>query len=108
MTNKHTIFICLSILFLIVVFVYSIFREYGYEHLSGVKLKQSIIIQKNEKLARENHNFRIEIDRLKHDPVYIESIARHELGMVKKGEIILKPKISPKKAMKLNYGVERM
>ena len=99
MANKHMIFVSVSILFLIVVFVYGIFRDYGYGHLSEVKLKQSIIIQKNEQLARENHLLRVEIDRLKHDPVYIENIARHELGMVKKGEIILKPKtiLDPKK-----------
>ncbi len=95
MTNKHTVFIGASILFLIVVSIYSIFREYGYGHLSGLRLKQKQVIQKNEHIARENHQFRVEIDRLKHDPDYIESIARHELGMVKKDEIILKTKPKP-------------
>ncbi|MBW2338530.1 MAG: septum formation initiator family protein [Deltaproteobacteria bacterium] len=28
---------------------------------------------------------------MKHDPAYIESIARQELGMIGKDEIILKP-----------------
>ena len=95
MTNKHTIFIGASILCLIIVFIYSIFCEYGYGHLSGLRLKQSLVIQKNEQIVRENHHFRVEIDRLKHDPDYIESIARHELGMVKKDEIILKTKPKP-------------
>jgi cell division protein FtsB len=31
------------------------------------------------------------IERLKNDPEYIESIARKELGMIQKGEVILKP-----------------
>ncbi len=95
MTNKHTIFIGASILCLIVVFIYSLFCEYGYGDLSGLRLKQNQVIQKNEQIARENHHFRVEIDRLKHDPAYIESIARHELGMVKKDEIILKTKPKP-------------
>jgi cell division protein FtsB len=31
------------------------------------------------------------IERLKSDPAYIESIARKELGMIRKEEIIIKP-----------------
>jgi cell division protein FtsB len=92
MITKHTIIIGVSILILIGMLVYSIFCEYGYSHLSSVRQKQMGIIQMNEQIVRENHQFRVEIDRLKYDPVYIESIARHELGMVKKHEIILKPR----------------
>jgi cell division protein FtsB len=33
---------------------------------------------------------------LKHDKLYIESVARRELGMVGKDELILKPRQSPK------------
>ena len=57
-----------------------------------LKQEQHKSIQKNERLALENLAFRIEIDRLKHDLEYIENIARQELGMIKKDEIILKPK----------------
>ena len=90
MTNRHTIFISLSILLLAVMLIYSIFREYGYNHLSDVRLKQHDVVQMNAQIALENHHFSVEIDRLKNDPNYIESIARHELGMVKPNEIILK------------------
>ena len=90
MTNRHTIFIGLSILLLTVMLIYSIFREYGYNHLSDVRLKQRDIVQMNAQIARENHHFNVEIDRLNNDPSYIESIARHELGMVKPDELILK------------------
>ena len=95
MTNKHTVFISLSILLLMALFVYSVFREYGYSHLLNARLKLTGIIQTNAQIARENHKFRVEIDRLKHDPLYIESIARHELGMVRKDELILKPRNTP-------------
>ncbi len=95
MTNKHTVVISLSILLLMILCVYSIFREYGYSHLLNARLKLRDIVQKNAQIARENHKFRMEIDRLKHDPVYIESIARHELGMVRKDELILKPRRTP-------------
>ena len=49
-------------------------------------------VQKNEQLTRENLAIRIEIERLKHDLDYIENIARQEFGMIRKDEIILKPK----------------
>jgi cell division protein FtsB len=95
MTNKHTVFIGLSALFLLGLLVYSIFRDYGYNHLSDVRLKLNNLIQANAQIGRENYKFRVEIERLKTDPVYIESIARHELGMVKKDELILKPRNAP-------------
>ena len=31
-----------------------------------------------------------EIERLKHDPEYIENVARRELGMIGKNEVIFK------------------
>jgi cell division protein FtsB len=31
---------------------------------------------------------------LRHDPAFIESVARHELGMIGEDEIILKPQSS--------------
>ena len=52
------------------------------------------LLQENARLKRENLTMYRTIERLKNDPEYIESIARKELGMIKKGEVILKPKPS--------------
>ena len=41
-----------------------------------------------EELEKENANLTTEIDRLKNDSLYIEKIARKELGMIRQGEII--------------------
>jgi len=41
---------------------------------------------RSEKLQDENKALEIEIDKLKNDPVYIESLARRNYSMVKKGE----------------------
>jgi cell division protein FtsB len=30
------------------------------------------------------------VDRLRHDPLYIEKLAREEMGMVREGETVLK------------------
>ena len=92
MTGKQNILLSIIFLSLMVLFLYIIFGKHGYSDLVILKQEQHKSIQKNERLARENLAFRIEIDRLKHDLEYIENIARQELGMVKKDEIILKPK----------------
>lgn len=44
-------------------------------------------------LEEENENLKIEIRKFQSDPVYIEKIAREELGMMRQGEIIYR--ISP-------------
>lgn len=92
MTAKHKIFITVSALLLTAFFIYVIRSNYGYAHLKRFRQEHRQLIQKNEQIEQENDAFRIEIHRLKHDLVYIESIARHELGMIKKDEIILKPR----------------
>ena len=92
MSRNKNILLSFSILLLIALFIYIIFSRYGYSGLALLKQEQGKLVQKNERLSRENLAFRIEIDRLKHDLGYIESIARQEFGMIRKDEIILKPK----------------
>lgn len=46
------------------------------------------ILTKNAVLRKENQLLFREIEALKKDKGYIEKIAREELGMVKKGEIV--------------------
>jgi cell division protein FtsB len=48
----------------------------------------------------ENRSIGVEIDRLKHDPEYIENIARQELGMIGENEVILKPRKSMDRRVK--------
>ena len=95
MTTKQNILLSISILSLIALFIYIIFSKHGYSDLALLKQEQSKLIQINEQLMRENLAISIEIDRLKSDLAYIESIARQELGMIRKEEIILKPKNQP-------------
>ncbi|MHB8139262.1 MAG: FtsB family cell division protein [Smithellaceae bacterium] len=51
------------------------------ERLSGLKAE-------NNELARQNKELGKKIILLRSDPTYIESIARNELGMVKKGDVV--------------------
>lgn len=60
------------------------------EFLRFYQLKEeyNYILSKNAALRKENQIFLLEIEALKKDKGYIEKIAREELGMVKKGEIV--------------------
>jgi len=95
MTKKQNILLSISILLLISLFIYIIFSKHGYSDMVLLKQEQSKLIQANERLTRGNLAISIEIDRLKHDLTYIENIARQELGMISKDEIIIKPKNQP-------------
>ncbi|GAI05136.1 unnamed protein product, partial [marine sediment metagenome] len=72
-----------------------IFGEHGFIDLNILKTERNQLVEKNEQLTHENISLSIEIDRLKHDPKYIENIARQELGMVGEDELILKPQKLP-------------
>lgn len=59
--------------------------------------KLEILQYENEKivilssvLEKENEQLKLKIEALKKDKVYIEIIARQELGMIKEGEKIIK------------------
>jgi len=71
-------------------FLLVIFGDNALLELNRVKREKNILIKKNEELARENNSMYTEIERLRHDPEYIENIARRELGMIGKNEIIFK------------------
>ena len=45
---------------------------------------------KLERLQAETERVEIEIDRLKNDPRFIESVARQNLGMVRQGDVIIR------------------
>ncbi len=85
----------ISIPLLIAVLIYLGFSKDGYFDMAVLKQEQVKLVQKNERLIRENAALRNEINRLKYDYDYIENIARQELGMIRKDEFILKPKNSP-------------
>jgi cell division protein FtsB len=95
MTKKQNILLWVSALLLLALFFFIIVSEHGLADLRFLKREHDRLVDQNRQLSRENQAISIEIDRLKHDPVYIESIARQELGMIGKDEIILKPQNPP-------------
>ena len=79
----------LFVLFLFVVLgLLTFFGDKGILHLVGLQKELVRMNGKNLKIEEENRKLKEEVRRLQQEKRYIEEIARKELGMVKKGEII--------------------
>ena len=97
MNTKQRIFLSVCILFLFSLLLFIMFSDSGLADLFRLKSERDRLLQENERLKQENLSLFRTIERLKNDPEYIESIARKELGMIKKDEVILTPKDTIKK-----------
>ena len=94
MNTREKIILSLSILFLFSMLFFVIFGENGLVDLNHLRQDRDRMQEQNRVLVEENLALSREIDRLKNDMDYIESIARKELDMVRKGEVILQLKPS--------------
>ena len=92
MSDRQKILLSIVIALLFSLLVFIMFSDSGLADLFKLKSERDRLLQENARLKRENLTMYRMIERLKNDPEYIESIARKELGMIKKGEVILKPK----------------
>ncbi len=95
MTKTQGILISIASLSLAALLFFIIVSEHGLADLIRLKQERGKLVQKTEQLSQENFSISIEIDRLKHDPKYIENIARKELGMIGEDEVILKTRSQP-------------
>lgn len=68
-----------------------IFSDDGFVDLQEKKKQRDEILKQNQNVRDINRTLYREIDRLKNDSEFIENIARQELGMIGKDELILKP-----------------
>ena len=66
-----------------------VFGDNGLVEMYRLREKEQVMMQQNETLARENVNLYRTIGRLKNDPSFIESVARNELGMIGKDDVIV-------------------
>ena len=66
-----------------------VFGDNGLVELSRLRAHERALAGQNETLAKENVSLYRTIDRLNNDPMYIESVARNELGMVGKHDVII-------------------
>ncbi len=60
----------------------------GYSQLEKIREDNRQYLQRIELLEMQNEKLAVELNRMKEDPLYLETKAREKLGIVKKGEII--------------------
>lgn len=90
MTTKQNILLAFIILALFSLLLFIIFGENGLADLRLLKMERNNLLQKNAELTKENLLLSREIERLKSDPEFLENVARQELGVVGKDELIFK------------------
>ena len=92
MSSKQKILLSLIILILFNLLLVIVFGDNGLVDFHMLKKERDMLIEKNAELDQENLSLYREIERLKNDPKYVENVARQELGMVEKDELIFKLK----------------
>lgn len=97
MSLKKNILLVLAIVTMCLMLLFIVIGENGLSDLYRLKKQKENLSQKNDELKKENISFYREIERLKHDPRYVEDVARKELGVIGKDEVIIKMK--PKRSV---------
>ncbi len=87
----------MAVLILISYMVLIVIGDNGVRDLNAMKQKVSILKAENDALQQKNIEMRRKINRLKEDPEFIENIARQELKMIGKDEIVFKFKEDEKR-----------
>jgi cell division protein FtsB len=60
----------------------------GMPRLQGLERELAGVVGENDDLRREIARLRVEVQELRDDPAAVERIARGELGMVRKNEVV--------------------
>jgi cell division protein FtsB len=76
----------------VLLLMFILFGENGLSDLSRLKAERDGLLKKNAELIQQNLLLCREIERLKTDPEYVKSLARKELGMIGKDEVVIKVK----------------
>jgi cell division protein FtsB len=97
-TKKNKIQISIGFVVVFLFFLLIFFGDNTLLELNRLKEERNVIIKINEDLVRQNDLMYNEIERLKHDPKYVENVARQEFGMIGKDEIIIRIDDSKEKA----------
>ncbi|HSQ83451.1 MAG TPA: septum formation initiator family protein [Desulfobacterales bacterium] len=95
MSLKKNILLVLAIVTMCLMLLFIVIGENGISDLYRLKKQKENLSQKNDELKKENITYYREIERLKHDPRYVEDVARKELGVIGKDEVIIKVKPKP-------------
>ena len=90
MSIKQNICLIIIIPAMLSMLIFIFFGSNGLMDMNRLKGKRNLITEKNTKLTKKNISLYRKIERLKHDIGYIENVARQELGLVEKSEVVCK------------------
>ena len=90
MALRDSIFPFFAIVALALLVLLILFDDKGFFEFKALQNQKSFLVEKNEKVFNENLLLYKKIERLKNDLKFIETVARQELGMIGKDELILK------------------
>ena len=88
--QKEKIFFYSAVLLMFLLLLFIVFGDQGWMEFRRLKADRNSLMEKNDRLKKENLLLYKEIERLKNDPEYIENVARQEYGMVGKDEVVVK------------------
>jgi cell division protein FtsB len=85
------------------------FGRHGFIHLYRVEDERQAYIERINKLTEENQALFEEIRRMRTDPKHVEMVARRELGLIRKNEVIYRFKDgnSPEKPINVEVSGEK-
>ena len=72
------------------------FSDHGFIHLYRTEMERQAYIERIHQLTEENQTLLDEINRLRTDKTYIESVARKQFNMIKKNEVIYRFELGKK------------
>ena len=87
---RQKIFLSLAVLVLISLCVFIVYGDNGLMEYKYLKKQRDKLAERNEAILKDNLELYRKVERLKKDLSYIESVARKELGVIGKDEIIIK------------------
>lgn len=91
MTTRQSVFLALGILAIFSLLLFILFGDNGLADLSRMRGEKERIEARNDRLDSENRAMYRKIVRLdRKDPAYIEHVARRDLGMVGKDDVVFK------------------
>lgn len=78
----RSIIICAIAIIVLIIFIP------GFARMQELKAKNRDLKKQIGEITEENLVLKKDIDRLQHDSVYLEGVAREKMGVVRKGEVI--------------------
>jgi cell division protein FtsB len=76
------------VVLLVTLSLFSVFGDRGAIHLWRLQEEKKRLDERNFALQKENEGLRERIYRLRHDDLYLEQVAREELGLVRSGDVV--------------------